>query len=243
MLSVGIVALATGLTTAPLSRACSLEIPSIPTRAENPNYVVLRATADSASDGFYFATMSRDGLAREAASPGQRAIEVYGQVMEVISAAGKRAAALTPRRRVLVIWWELGASCQRAAPRAARHIAAGEVFLHLAPRDSTRSPSGLPTFDVSWGLTLVFAPGGGGITFAGDTARVMTMREFTEMFEVLPRTAAFERNPQLSVAPLLQWGLTKKASAAASPARHFICAARVMREQRFIPECSSGRGP
>lgn len=236
----------------PLDARCSLVVSPLPTRTDT--YVVLRTTLDSASDGLYYASLisgvSRSPAiaaerprvsigqmpARAPAPPAQRAHEVYGQVMEVVRARGAGASTLPRGRRVLLVWWGLGASCQRAYPQRALHAEPGELFLQLSPRDSTEWTAGMPTYDIG-PRVLTYSPRGQHQSSRSATARPMSMREFLDLYLVLPTREVRDRDPVAALAQLLEWAVSHRNRAVKQPALFFVCAAQVEAEQRRLPDC------
>lgn len=238
----------------PSDARCSLVVSPLPARTDT--YVVLRTTSDSASDGSYYAS-SFSGVSRSpsipaerprvtigqmpARAPGpppQRAHEVYGQVMEVVRARGAGASTLPRGRRVLVVWWGLGASCQRAYPQRALHAEPGELFLQLSPRDSTGWTAGMPTYDVGPGV-LTYSPRGRQQSAPPAEARPMSMREFLDLYGVLPASEVRDRDPVAALAPLLEWAVRHRNRAVKQPALFYVCAAQGEAEQRRLPECEA----
>lgn len=226
----------------PTLERCSLVL-QFPTRTDS--YVVLRATRDSASDGSYYSSLG-SAPARTAPPSGQnepvvlgqsrapRRREVFGQIMEVVSAAGDGASALRRRQRVLVVWWQLSASCGRAYPRQALLAEPGELFLQLSPRDSADWVSGMPTFDIGV-RTLSYFPRGLRLGDAPAPRSQMNMREFLELYRALPAHAAWEQDPAESLKPLITWAESNPRLAAKSPAAWYVCSARVTVEHRMTP--------
>ena len=230
-----------GAAVAPSHARCSLVIPALPTRSDT--YVVLRATKDSASDGLYYRSMM-SGVSRSPEPPVERARitigsmsarapelpslqprEVFGQVMEVVAASGEGVSSLPRRRRVLVIRWGLGMSCQRAMPAQALSVLPGELFLQASFRDSSEWVAGMPTYDLR-PRVLTFAPNGWRDGSPPATERPMRMREFLEMYRVLPTREAREGDAPAALAPLLAWAAQHRDAASKSPARYVVRAAR-----------------
>jgi hypothetical protein len=191
-------------------------------RPGNAAQLVLKATPDSVSDGSWFPVFGDPK--RVPQHQGQVPRIVFGQVFDVVSESGLSAGMLSGARRVVIVWWEVTASCTRWFPLASLNQNVTDLFLPLKPRDGRRPPdeleyfrvgelrpreewvSGLPTIDVAPG-SLWYSPTARlPVNLEPPITRPMTVPEYLELYARLPviggdRTAWVESN-----ARLLAWG-------------------------------------
>jgi hypothetical protein len=191
-------------------------------RPKNPSYLIVRATTDSISDGAYH--FGDDGFSRLPSSLAPS--KVYAQVFHVISAHGPGAAAVRGHSQVALVWWRLGASCQRWVPRAALKVESGDAFVLKQPRPRSDWIEDMPTFDIEV-ADWVYAPALARRYLAQTGAvREMTVPEFLRLFSLLP-TEAGARNPE-PLKRLLAWGAQDSTRWLLDPARLALCSAHAM---------------
>jgi hypothetical protein len=112
-------------------------------RPAHTDYVVLRATPDSISDGTYYQGIP--GISREPIRYA-RPVPVFGQVFQVITANGVHAESISAHGQAVVVWWGLGPSCQRMPPHRVGTLEAGaELLLPARPREPSDLINGMPT--------------------------------------------------------------------------------------------------
>lgn len=217
-------------------QACMVEIPWF-VREDNPSTVILRATPDSIGDGEYYSNMGE--LEREPMYPGMTPRPVFAQVFRLISASGPGAEHLNQHDRVAVVWWQLGASCQRSVPRTSVRITDGEVFLAKKPREASEWIDGIPTYDMisgdwyyspdlerSWRQDLPPYP-------------IMSVAEYANLFRMLPSKAALSDDRTAALEALLDWGNQEPQRWNQHPARRAFCQAKAWLS-RFDPELCPG---
>lgn len=67
----------------------------------------------------------------------------------------------------------------------------------------------------------------------------MSMREFLDLYGVLPASEERDRDPVAALAPLLEWAVRHRNRAVKQPALFYVCAAQGEAEQRRLPECEA----
>lgn len=206
-------------------RTCTVETPWF-IREDSPATVLLRATADSISDGEYYAGIGEPR--RSPPYPGAEPRRVFAQVFELTTAAGPGTEQVHRHDRVAVIWWQRGASCQRWYPREVIRLPDGALFLAKQPRDVSEWIDGIPTYDVLAGdryyspvLERIARP-------QIDATHLMTVAEYADLFRVLPSSEALSRNRTFALKTLLAWGEHDPVRWLQHPARQALCQAKAL---------------
>lgn len=221
-------ALLLGVPDAGRADGCLIEILPLFTRSVQASFVVVRATPDTLSVGVYYHVMTREGVSRIPAMPSQQGREVFGQVLELVSAYGPDADQLAGYRRIVAVWWAVESACLRWFPRSARRLATGEAFILQAPRAATAWIGDMPTYDVDL-RDYVFIPGANaGAGQASGAQRDMSARELAEMFPFLPTQEGLDRDRAEALAPILKWGSAKPERWRIYPANWILCNARLL---------------
>ena len=207
---------------------CTLERIAPWFRSDTSAFVIAEASPDSILDGIYYHTIGP--LTKDSTVGGVMPRAVYGQIAE-LRRTEPGMPGMSAGNRIVLVWWQLGASCERVVPRRAIEAeAAVEVFIAvplLRPRPEWIG--GLPTFDVDFedrANNLVYSESLTRTRSPPSLPAFMTAREYADFYVGLPLHSAFRRNAGDAIAQIVHWGEAHPNLARKYPAADNIAAAR-----------------
>jgi hypothetical protein len=247
-----------------LALAWAIATPDAPTicspmqqRSLRPRAVLellLRATPDSLPDGN-----------RPTASAGETdhqvrlawdTVSVYAQVFELVRVDGDLGPLRLRRyRRVALVWWRLGQSCQRVTPKPAVQSDIDELFLLARPvgngfadtaafvaivadlRPESQWIQRMPTFDISDGSWLYSPRHRRPVNLPNTIQGALTVAEYRDFFAHLPIAGTSYDEMSASWRGLLRWGEAEPRRWALYPAALELCAA-----ERNLGDSTRSRG-
>jgi hypothetical protein len=221
-----------------LAARCSPVLPTLSNTAVRDTFVVLEATPDSVAVPFWYRPFGgRETYSRfrESDSVWSRPETVYGQKFRVRQASGQ-PRGLRRGSTVIVIWWGLGISCQRARPYSATNPRIQNLVILSPARPRADWLEGTPLFD-AWVRVFLFSPERAGVTNDIEPPlRPLSLADFLEFLRLLPAPDVLFSRDSTFIAPLVRWADASPERWTLYPAVHTLCDA-LRTHQRAAPRC------
>ena len=215
-------------------KICSLGRMGPVMQSDTSGYAIAEVRPDSILDGLYYYAFRRP--TKDSPAGGVNPRPVYGQIAQLHSVEPRGWQRMPANGRVVLVWWGLGAMCERALPLRAIELRAGEQVFIAASLLRPRADwiAALPTFDVEavhrlYGLIYYESLARASLHNVATPPALMSAREYAGFYARLPVRSLFERNTAVALDQLILWADANPDLARKHPAAENVSSARMTR--------------